>query len=47
MGDGENPDTHCALHTDRFDVDEGCCEVGLKMFIAFTKDLMDGVDFKA
>lgn len=42
---GEHPDTHCALHQDHFDADERCFETGIQTMVAFTKDLMDGVDF--
>ena len=41
-----NPDTCHPAHHDHFDVDEGCFELGIKLFVQFVLDYMDGIDFK-
>ena len=40
---GENPDTHAAGHSVRFDIDEGCLQVGVDMFTQFVLDNMNGL----
>ena len=41
---GENPDTHTAAHSDTFDVDEGCLQVGIDLFTRFVLDNMNGIE---
>jgi metal-dependent amidase/aminoacylase/carboxypeptidase family protein len=41
---GDNPDTHAAAHSVRFDIDEGCLQVGVDMFTQFVLDHMNGIE---
>lgn len=41
---GENPDTHAALHSVNFDIDETCLQVGIDLFTQFVLDNMDGIE---
>ena len=41
---GENPDTHLALHSVNFDIDEACLSVGIDLFTQFVLDNMDGIE---
>ncbi len=40
---GENPDTHAAAHSVRFDIDEKCLQVGIDLFTQFVLDHMNGL----
>ena len=41
----ENPDTLAPLHNGHFDLDEGCFETGINMFVNFVLDHQDGITF--
>ena len=40
-----NPDTRCPVHNNKFDVDEGCFDVAVPMFVNFVLDYQDGIEF--
>jgi len=44
-GNDTNPDTRRPGHNVHFDVDEGCFETGINMFVNFVLDNQDGIKF--
>lgn len=45
ISNGENPDTRVPLHNDHFDVDEGCFQTGISVFVNFVLENQDGSSF--